>query len=159
MAWQAHWQRLGQKGDKVADLAFFDDSLILGENDGTTVTIVEFKRPSRDDYVFGPAKTDPVTQVIDTLELAVRAGGVTRTDGSHMSFSGVVRRFGYVVADLTPSLIKVLNRHDFSNAQNPNIWVRYRGTEEIFIQALGYDTLVENAKKRNQAFFSVLFGE
>jgi hypothetical protein len=27
------------------------------------------------------------------------------------------------------------------------------------IQAFGYDTLIENAKKRNQAFFSVLLGE
>lgn len=78
-----------QKGDKVPDLAFFDDSLILGDNDGTTVTIVEFKKPSRNDYVFGPAKTDPVKQVLETLDLAVRAGGVTKTDGTHMSFAGV----------------------------------------------------------------------
>lgn len=148
-----------QKGDKVADLAFFDDSLIMGDNDGTTVTIVEFKRPSRDDYAFGPAKADPIIQVLDTLELAVRAGGVTRTDGTHMAFDGVVRRFGYVIADLTPSLRGVLKRHDFSNDQNPRIFFRYRDTEKILIQVMGYDTLVENAKKRNQAFFSVLLGE
>lgn len=147
------------KGDKVADLALFDDSLVLGDNDGTTVTIVEFKKPSRDDYVFGPEKTDPVTQVVETLEKAVRAGGVTRTDGTHMSFSGVIRRFGYIVADLTPSLVKVLKKHDFLNDQNPKIFFRYRDNEKIFIQAIGYDTLVENAKKRNQAFFTVLLGE
>jgi hypothetical protein len=38
-----------KKGDKIPDLAFFDESLVLGDNDGTTITIVEFKRPSRDD--------------------------------------------------------------------------------------------------------------
>lgn len=148
-----------QKGDKVPDLAFFDDSLILGDNDGTTVTIVEFKKPSRNDYVFGPAKTDPVKQVLETLELAVRAGGVNKTDGTHMSFSGVIRRFGYIVADHTPSLVSVLRDHDFKNDQNPKIFFRYRDNEKIFIQAIGYDTLIENAKKRNQAFFSVLLGE
>lgn len=148
-----------QKGDKVPDLAFFDDSLVLGDNDGTTVTIVEFKKPSRDDYAFGPAKSDPVIQVLDTLELAVRAGGVTRTDGTHMTFDGVVRRFGYIIADLTPSLRAVLKKHDFSNDQNPRIFFRYRDTEKILIQVMGYDTLVENAKKRNQAFFTVLLGE
>lgn len=148
-----------RKGDKVPDLAFFDDSLILGDNDGTTVTIVEFKRPSRDNYATGPAKTDPVKQVLDTLKLAVRAGGVSRTDGTHMSFTGVVRRFGFIIADLTPTLIKVLEDHDFNNDQNPKIWIRHRDREKITIQAIGYDTLVENAKKRNQAFFSVLLGE
>lgn len=148
-----------QKGDKVPDLAFFDDSLILGDNDGTTVTIVEFKKPSRNDYVFGPAKSDPVKQVLETLDLAVRAGGVSKTDGTHMSFAGVIRRFAYIVADHTPSLVSVLKDHDFKNDQNPKIYFRYRDNERVFIQAIGYDTLVENAKKRNQAFFTVLLGE
>ncbi|MGN8118891.1 ATP-binding protein [Labrys sp. 22185] len=92
-----------KKGDKIADLAFFDDSLVLGDNDGTTITIVEFKRPSRDNYRFGDVKHDPVMQVIETLKDAVAAGGIAKTDGSHFAFRGVVRRFGYIVADLKPS--------------------------------------------------------
>ena len=148
-----------KKGDKIADLAFFDDSLVLGDNDGTTITIVEFKRPSRDDYKFGDVKHDPVMQVIETLKNATAAGGIARTDGTHFAFRGVVRRFGYVIADIKPSLINVLRNHDFKNDWNPDIYVRYRDNEQIFIQAMGYDTLIAHAKKRNQAFFSVLFGE
>lgn len=148
-----------KKGDKIPDLAFFDDSLVLGDNDGTTITIVEFKRPSRDDYRFGDIKHDPVMQVLKTLDDATAAGGIARTDGSHFAFSGVVRRFGYIIADIKPSLTKVLSLHDFKNDWNPSIFVRYRDNEQIFIQAMGYDTLIANAKKRNQAFFSVLFGE
>jgi hypothetical protein len=148
-----------KRGDKVMDLAFFDDGLVLGDEDGTTITIVEFKRPSRDDYSFGDIKSDPVLQVIDTLEKATAAGGVSRTDGSHLSFTGVVRRFAFIIADITPTFAKVLKQHDFQNDWNPKVYVRYRDNERIFIQALGYETLVENAKKRNQAFFSVLLGE
>ena len=148
-----------KKGDKIADLAFFDDSLVLGDNDGTTITIIEFKRPSRDDYRFGDVKHDPVMQVIETLKDATAAGGIARTDGSHFAFRGVVRRFGYIVADLKPSLVNVLRNHDFKNDWNPDIYVRYRDNEQIFIQAMGYDTLIAHAKKRNQAFFSVLFGD
>lgn len=120
-----------KRGDKITDLALFDDSLILGEEDGTTITIIEFKKPSRDDYSFGPAKSDPVTQVIDTLEQAVRAGGVARSDGTHMSFTGAIRRFGYIIADLTPTLIEVLRRHDFKNDQNPKIYFRYRDQKNV----------------------------
>ena len=148
-----------KKGDKVPDLAFFDDSLVLGDNDGTTITIVEFKKPSRDDYRFGDIKHDPVMQVIKTLEEATTAGGIAKTDGTHFAFRGVVRRFAYIIADIKPTLAKVLSLHDFKNDWNPNIHVRYRDNEQIFIQAMGYDTLIALAKKRNQAFFSVLFGE
>lgn len=146
-------------GDKVTDLLFFDDSMILGDEDGSTITIVEFKRPSRDDYRFGVVKSDPVLQVIETLETATAAGGIVTTDGSHVSFVGVVRRFAFIIADITPTLSNVLKRHDFKNDWNPKIYVRYRDNEHIFIQAFGYETLIEMAKKRNQAFFSVLLDE
>jgi hypothetical protein len=147
------------KGDKVTDLLFFDDSMILGDNDGTTLTIVEFKRPSRNDYVFGAAKSDPILQVINTLEKAVAEGGITKTDGAYFSFANVVRKFAFVIADLTPTLVNVLNKYDFHNDWNPKVFVRYRERMAIFIQVFGYDTLVENAKKRNQAFFKVLLDE
>ncbi|WP_285018946.1 hypothetical protein [Novosphingobium sp. fls2-241-R2A-195] len=104
-------------------------------------------------------KHDPVMQVIETLKGATATGGIAKTDGSHFAFRGVVRRFGYIVADLKPSLETVLRNHDFKNDWNPDIYVRYRDNEQIFIQAMGYDTLIAHAKKRNQAFFSVLFGE
>ncbi|NYZ11599.1 hypothetical protein HL658_03485 [Azospirillum sp. RWY-5-1] len=148
-----------RKGDKITDIAFFDDSLVLGDNDGTTITIVEFKKPRRDDYQFGNTKNDPVLQVIQTLEKATESGGICKTDGSHFSFVGAVRRFAFIIADHTPTLVKVLRMYDFKNDWNPKIFFRYRDHEEIMIQAFGYDTLIENAKKRNQAFFSVLLGE
>ncbi|QKC89114.1 hypothetical protein EB230_12195 [Mesorhizobium sp. NZP2234] len=148
-----------KSGDKVADLIFFEDSMILGDNDGTTITIIEFKKPSRDDYKFGSEKSDPVLQVINTLEQATVGGGITKTDGSHIAFTGVIRRFAFIIADHTQSMVNVLRKHDFKNDWNPKIFFRFRDHEEIYIQAIGYETLIENAKKRNQAFFSVLLGE
>jgi len=146
-------------GDKVTDLLFFDDSMILSDKDGSTLSIVEFKKPSRDDYVIGRKGSDPVLQVLTTLEQATERGGLSTTDGAHINLNSVVRRFAFIVADITPSLQELLKFHDFKADYHPNIHVRYRANEEILIQAFGYDTLIENAKKRNQAFFSVLLGE
>jgi len=148
-----------KKGDKVTDLLFYDDSMYLGEEAGTTLAIVEFKRPNRDDYVFGKAKTDPVTQVIETIENAMEKSGMQRADGKFVSFDTVSRRTAFIIADITPSLQKVLRRQDFKNLADPRIYTRYRDAEQIFIQVMGYETLIELAKKRNQAFFSVLMGE
>lgn len=148
-----------KKGDKVTDLLFYDDSMYLGEEAGTTLSIVEFKRPNRNDYVFGKAKTDPVTQVIETIENAMDRGGFQRADGKFVSFDTVSRRTAFIIADITPTLKKVLRRQDFKNLADPRIYTRYRDAEEIFIQVMGYETLIELAKKRNQAFFTVLMGE
>lgn len=147
------------KGAKIPDLAFFDDCLVLGEDDGTTITIIEFKRPSRDDYRMGSSKSDPILQVRETLEKVTRPGGVEKGDGTHFTFRGAIRKFGFLVADLTPTLIDVLRNYDFKNNVDPNIYYRYWDNDDILIQVYGYDLLVESAKKRNQAFFSVLFGE
>ena len=146
-------------GDKVTDLLFYDDSMILGEDDGSSLIIVEFKKPSRNDYAFGPAKSDPVTQVVETLQKALAAGSAQKKDGEIFSFAAVTRRFAYIIADLTPTLIEVLKSHDFQNDWNPKVWYRYRGNEEMAIYVYGYDTMLENAKKRNAAFFQVLLEE
>lgn len=148
-----------QLGDKVTDLLFFNESMVLGEDEGTTLTIVEFKKPSRNDYSFGNSKTDPVMQVIETLEKAVSSGGIQKKDGAFMSFSHVSRRTAYIIADLTPTLIRVLKNHDFRNDYDSKTFTRYHTNGEVFIQVFGYDTLISQAKKRNQAFFTVLLGE
>lgn len=148
-----------RKGDKVPDLLFFDDSLILGDDQGHTVIIVEFKKPSRNDYRYGDEKTDPVRQVINTFKHATAAGGITKTDGSFQSFASATRRFGFIVADLTSTLVEVLRDNDFKNDWDPRVYFRFRDNEQIYIQCFGYDYLVETAKKRNEAFFRVLFGD
>lgn len=74
--------------------------------------------------------------------------------------TAIVRRTAYIIADLTPSLRRVLGRHDFRNDYDPKIFTRYRENDGgVFIQAFGYDTLVNQAKKRNQAFFTILLGK
>jgi hypothetical protein len=79
----------------------------------------------------------------DTLVKPDMEGGVTRTDGTHMTFDGVVRRFGYIIADLTPSLRTVLKKHDFKNDQNPHIFFRYRDGERLLIQVPESETWVQ----------------
>lgn len=148
-----------KSGDKIADLLFFDDGLILGDEKAGTIVTVEFKKPGRDDYTFGNKKADPVLQVIETMMRAVAAGGISRTDGSHVSFAHAARRYAYIIADLTPTLRNVLELYDFKSDWDPGLHVKYQGNQGIAIYAFGYEKLIETAKKRNQAFFSVLLDE
>lgn len=66
-----------------------------------------------------------VSTDIETLEKATERGSITKTDGTFFAFRGVVRRFVFTIADQTPSLVKVLKKHDLKNDWNPEIFVRY----------------------------------
>ena len=57
-----------QSGDKVTDIAFYDECYVAGGQGNTSVVIVEFKRPGRDDYAFGREGLDPIKQIHDTVE-------------------------------------------------------------------------------------------
>jgi hypothetical protein len=46
--------------------------------EGGVIIGTSAKRPSRDDYVFGSEKNDPILQVINTLGKATAAGGISK---------------------------------------------------------------------------------
>ena len=146
-------------GDKIPDLVLFDDTLVVGDETSSSLSIVEFKRPGRDDNVFGNPKKDPIKQVIDTIRQATRLGGMERIDGARVNFKDVRKRFGFIIADITDSLVNVLNDHDFDNTINPKVFSKNFNNEKIYIELFGYETLLENSNKRNAAFFQALLGK
>jgi hypothetical protein len=54
-------------GDRVTDIAFYDECYVAGGQGNTSVVVVEFKRPGRDDYSFGREGSDPIKQIHDTV--------------------------------------------------------------------------------------------
>ncbi|MFD0849982.1 ATP-binding protein, partial [Sphingosinicella xenopeptidilytica] len=47
-------------GDKVVDIAFYDEIFVAGGDGTSAVMIVEFKKPGRNDYSFGADGRDPI---------------------------------------------------------------------------------------------------
>lgn len=148
-----------KKGDKVGDLVFFDDCSIYRESDNDTVVLVEFKRPGRNDYRFGSAKTDPITQVIDTANKIREDGKIISTRQRTITVPKGVRIYCYVIADLESKLKSVCESHDMKKSWDGLGYHKYHQSKDMFIEVLGYDKLLTDAKKRNAAFFDVLLGD
>lgn len=148
-----------KKGDKVGDLVFFDDCSIYREGDSDTVVLVEFKRPGRNDYRFGSAKTDPITQVIDTANKIREDGKIITTKQRTVTVPNGVRIYCYVIADLENNLKSVCESHDMKKSWDDLGYYKYHQTKDMFIEVIGYDKLLRDAKKRNAAFFDVLLGD
>ena len=148
-----------KKGDKVGDLVLFDDCSIYREGDKDTIVLIEFKRPGRDNYTYGDAKHDPIQQVIETaIKIREEQRIITKTART-ISVPPGVRIYAYVVADIEPPLRAVCENHDMQDTWDQKGFYMYHAKKDIFVEVMGYDKLVDDAKKRNAAFFDVLLGE
>lgn len=148
-----------KKGDKIGDLVFFDDCSIYREGDSDTVVLVEFKKPARNNYKFGSAKTDPISQVIDTANKIRKDGQIVTTNQRTVTVPDGIRIYCYVIADLEPTLKSVCESHDMIKSWDSLGYYKYHQTKDMFIEVIGYDKLLNDAKKRNAAFFDVLLGD
>jgi len=148
-----------KKGDKVADLIFFDDCTMYREGDKDVIVLVEFKRPGRNNYRYGNSKHDPIQQVIEQAIKIRDEQRIITTSQRTITIPEGVRLYGYVVADLEPSLRKVCDDHDMTPTWDNKGYYYYHSKRDIFIEIIGYDKLVDDARKRNAAFFDILLGD
>lgn len=148
-----------KKGDKVADLIFFDDCSIYREGDNDVIVLVEFKRPGRNNYKYGDAKNDPISQVIDTGNKIREDGKIITTKQRTISVPKGVRIYAYVIADIEKTLKAVCENNDMRSTWDNEGYYRYHERKDIFIEVLSYDKLLKDAKKRNAAFFDILLGD
>lgn len=138
------------------DITLFD--LGVGLENGKTnepITIVEFKRPKRDDYTM---EDNPFKQVQDYVE-------ELRTAGEAMHFDGRVLRtiedttpfMCQIVADDTASLKAVMKRiGGFYRKAGSKSYYRWDEGFKIFMEVVSYSDLVMGAKARHAAFFEKL---
>jgi hypothetical protein len=146
-------------GDKVIDVAFYDECYVAGGQGNNTVAIVEFKRPGRDDYAFGQEGSDPIKQIHDTVEHMRERKSFVTTSGKSIDIPVQTPIMAIIVADLEPSLRALARRYDFDETWDKKGLFRYHDDFDVFIEILGFDKLISDAEKRNAAFFDILLND
>lgn len=148
-----------EKGDKVTDIAFYDECFVAGGQGNTSVVIVEFKRPGRDDYSFGKEGSDPIKQIHDTVEHIRERKSFVTTEKKTIDIPTGTPIHAIIVADLEPSLRALARRYDFSETWEKTGLFKYHEDFDVFIEIVGFNKLISDAEKRNAAFFDVLLGD
>ncbi|MBA4760153.1 ATP-binding protein [Sphingosinicella sp.] len=146
-------------GDKVVDIAFYDEIFVAGGDGTSAVMIVEFKKPGRNDYSFGADGRDPIKQINDTVRQIRERGSFVTKDGATITVSPTTQITAYVVADLEPSLRKLSQDYDFKISWDSKSLFNYHESFKIYTEVFGYDKLLEDAKRRNGPFFDVLLSD
>lgn len=145
-----------QMGDKVTDIAFYDECYVAGGQGNNSVVIVEFKRPGRDDYSFGREGSDPIRQIHDTVEHIRERKSFVTTSGKTIPIPSGTPITAMLVADLEPTLRALARRYDFDETWDKQGLFKYHDDFGVFIEVIGFDRLISDAEKRNAAFFDVL---
>lgn len=119
------------------------------------ITIIEFKRPGRDDYADG---NNPIDQVIRYMEDIVN-GKIKTKDGCIIDGYDKIRFYCYILCDLTPNLQLFAKVHDFHPTPDNMGYFAYLKNYNASIEIISYNKMVQDSKMRNKILFDKLFNQ
>jgi hypothetical protein len=140
------------------DMIVYDKRILFrGDNEASNpITIFEFKKPQRDDFVNPSSQEDPVQQIVRYVN-NIRDGKYKTPEGRKMLVAANTPFYGYVVCDLTPKVEVWLEREkNFKPMPDRLGWFQWYENINLYIEVISWDKVHKDAKMRNQTFFQKL---
>lgn len=142
------------KGGDEPDIVVFNTPRAFTESTSPyqSVVLVEFKRPERNEY---PTKEeDPVEQILRYVR-KIKAGEAKDKDGKTFTVS-TIPFYAYILCSLTPRMRSIAENRDFTRMPDNEGYFLYHQNAGCYIEIMSYDKVLNDAKKRNRAFFERL---
>ncbi|MCY4375217.1 MAG: ATP-binding protein [Spirochaetaceae bacterium] len=149
---------LDRKNAERPDLLVFNRRVLFrGDNEASNpITIFEFKRPQRDDFVNPSAQEDPVQQIVRYVN-DIHDGKYKTPEGRKMLVAENTPFYGFVVCDLTPKVEAWLEREkDFKPMPDRLGWFQWRENINLYVEVISWDKVLKDAQMRNKIFFHKL---
>ena len=141
------------------DLLIFNDALAFTEgkvSPFSSFTIVEFKKPQRDNYQDYDPKKNPLDQVEKYIE-ELLAGKVTNRQGREVRVDPRTPFYVYIVCDITNTLETILRKREFNQTPDGQGYYLFKNKYySAYIEVLPFEKVVLDAKKRNRILFDKL---
>lgn len=140
---------------KRPDLFIFDRKIVVaeGEHPIGSVTIVEFKRPQRDDFT---AADNPVDQVYQAVS-DIRKGVFKDPHGRPIAVQNDhIPATCFIICDVTSKVREFLVSRDFTPMADGQGFYAYQRNFGIYCEVLDYNKILRDAKRRNRVFFERL---
>ncbi len=147
----------GKSTDRPDLLVYNKRVLFRGDNEASNpITIFEFKKPQRDDFVNPSSREDPVQQIVRYVN-DIRDGKYKTPEGRKILVAENTPFYGYVVCDLTPKVETWLEREkNFTPMPDRLGWFQWIGNINLYVEVISWDKVLRDAKMRNQIFFQKL---
>lgn len=149
---------LNQGSSDRPDLLAYDRRILFrGDNEASNpVTIFEFKKPQRDDFVNPSSTEDPIQQIVRYVN-QVRDGKFKTPEGRKILIAQNTPFYGYVVCDLTPKIESWLEfEKDYKPMPDRLGWFRWHDNINLYMEVISWDKVLRDAEMRNRIFFHKL---
>ena len=140
------------------DIAIFDSPFAFTDENQQpfrNVTIIEFKRPGRENY---SDEENPIKQVIDYMDDIV-AGKIKTKDGLTIDGNENIRFFCYILCDVNDKIKKQSKHSDFQETPDGMGYYKYMNNYNAYIEIMPYNKMIQDSKKRNKILFDRLFNQ
>ena len=137
-----------------ADL-LFDSKKIFSNDDNIdldTITIVEFKRPERDDYT---EKDNPINQIYNYID-EIKAGKIRKSSGRPISVVNNAKFYCYIICDITKKIESFANKANFVEMPDGNGYFLFSNAYNAYIEIISFNKVLQDCKKRNSILFKKL---
>jgi len=135
-------------------ILFSGQTLYKRSKTNQPIVIIEFKRPARRNY---DDEENPLSQVYGYIR-ELRAKSVNDKGGKLiMTIDKMTPFFCYIIADITPRLQEILEEQSVNKPlPGGRGFFGFNETYNAFIEVLHYESLIEDARLRNELFFEKL---
>lgn len=142
------------KGKDRADLVIFNKALAYAEDSSpfSSIVIVEFKRPMRNDF---SDEENPFVQVMEYIT-DIRDAKVNDKNGRPIRVGDNVPFYVYIICDLTSKIEKLAVQNDYTHTPDGQGYFKLHNSLNAYIEVISFDKLVNDAKKRNRVLFDKL---
>jgi len=118
----------------------------------SSVVLIEFKRPLRDDYT---DEENPIAQVYRYAEL-IKSGKATDRGGRPILIKPDTPFFAYLVCDITPTLTRQAKFFSLGPTPDGLGVFGYNRELGVYVEVMSFEKLVSDAERRNAAHFEQL---
>jgi len=141
-------------GKQRSDLLVFQrfdnpTAIVESQQPFDSITVIEFKRPGRDDYTASKNPIDQVDKYIDDIQ----SGTVKDRDGKLIKPRTGTPYYAFIICSITPTLESIAKRRGFIPTPDGQGYMKMHPTLYAYQEIISYDKLLSDAKKRNRAFF------
>ena len=142
-----------------SDLLIYNEAFAFSESKKAphnSFTIVELKKPQRDDYKDYDDSKNPVEQSEKYIELLLE-GKVKGRNGRVVEVDRRTPFYVYIICDIRPSLQKILERREFELTPDGRGWFKVKSKfYSAYFEVMPFEKVLDDARKRNRILFEKL---
>ena len=142
-----------------SDLLIYNEAFAFSDSKKAphnSFTIVELKKPQRDDYKDYDDSKNPIEQSEKYIELLLD-GKVKGRNGRIVEVDKRTPFYVYIICDIRPSLQKILERREFERTPDGIGWFKVKSKfYSAYFEVMPFEKVLDDARKRNRILFEKL---